>query len=282
MKRPAVHQRRLGNELRRLREQAGLTGKQVETAIEYSRSMLSRVETGNRLIREVDVLALLKLYGLTDEAKRERLVQLCEATKRRDWFTEYEDIFSDSFRDYLALEPEAHLIRSYQPQFVSGLLQTEAYCRALISADPDDRDSIDRRTGIRMERQRILYREDPPQYETIIDESALRRPIGDPTILRGQLRHLVEMTDRPNVVIQLLPYESTVFAGGPFSILRLPEPGSLDAVYLENLVASTFLDEADDIRAYGVVFERLQESGLGPQASVERIARAAEELGADD
>jgi transcriptional regulator with XRE-family HTH domain len=282
MKTPAVHQRRLGNELRRLRERAGLTGREVETAIEYSRSMLSRVETANRLIREVDLLALLKLYGVTDETERDRVVQLCRATKRRDWLVEYEDIFSPSFRDYLALEPEARLIRSYQPQFVSGLLQTEAYCRALIAANPDNQDTVDLRASVRMQRQEILRRADPPRYEAIIDESALRRPIEDRANLRGQLQHLVETASLPSVTIQILPYDATVFAGGPFSVLRLPEPGSLDAVYLENLAGETFLDDEADLRSYGVVFERLQQAALDPNASVERIIQAAEELGADD
>lgn len=243
--------------------------------------MVSLFETGGRVPQEPDLTALLALYDAS-EAEQAAAMNLFHDARRRDWLSDRADILSVSFRNYLALEPEASLIRLFEPQYVPGLLQTSAYARAMISANPENVDRIDRLASVRMQRQQILSQEDPPRCEVVIDESALQRPVGGQAILREQLLHLVEMARHSNVVIQLLPFDGILFAGGPFSVLRLPEPGGLDAVFLENLAADSFLSEEADIRAYGVVFRRLQIASLDPDESVERISLTAEELSVYD
>lgn len=276
-----VRQRRLGRELRRLRQRTTRTGEDAAVAVGLSKSMVSLFETGGRVPRESDLAALLDLYGAT-EGERNGTMRLYEDAKRRDWLSDRADILSVSFRNYLALEPEAIMIRQYEPQYVPGLLQISAYARAMFSADPENVDRVDRLASVRLQRQQILLHDDPPQCEVVIDESALRRPVGGTAVLREQLLRLGEIAERPNIVVQIHPYDSIVFAGGPFSVLRLPEPGGLDAVFLENLAAETFLDDEADIHSYRVGFRRLQQAALDPNTSVERIIQAAEELGADD
>lgn len=280
IRRPNIRQRRLATALRRLRENAGMTGEQVGAVLEVSPSTISLLEAGKRIVRSPDLFALLNAYGVTDENDRDRMLTLSQDARRHDWFSDYGTILSDSFRDYLALEPEAAFIRTYEPQCVPGLLETRDYALgALAIGEPADLDML---VKIRLERQKVLQGESPPNLWAIIDESALLRPVGGLGVLREQLQHLVRMAELRHVVIQLLPFESVMIVNAPFTILGLPDPGGMDAVFLENLAGSTFLEEPTEIRSYGVLFERLQAVAFTPEESIERIGQAAEELGAHD
>ncbi len=276
-----LRQRRLGRELRRLREQAGMTCEQAGEMLEFSASMISRIEGGSRRVRTPDLIALLDAYGLTDPVKREAVLRLAREAKQKDWFSDYADVLSAPYRDYLALESCAALIRTYQPQCVPGLLQTEPYARALLSAEYDDPDKVEKIVKVRLERQRILRRENPVELWAIVDAPVLRRTIGGVRVLRDQLHHLAAVAELPNVTVQVLPYdtEATVIVPcGSFVTLSFPEPGGCEGVFLENLAGNTYLESDEAVRAYAVAFDRIRDVALDPDASLEMIKKVAEEL----
>lgn len=283
MAKPTVRQQRLGSELRQLRQQAGVSAAEAGQVLDLKASMLFRIENGTRGVRSPDVVALLDKYGVTDPKKRAALVKLAREAKREDWFAAYNDVLSKSFRYYLSLESEATAIRSFEPLCVFGLLQTEVYARAVI-ADHHRADAFEKWMKVRMERQEILERSDAPVVHAILDESILRRPIGGREVLREQLQHLAGLAERPNITVQVLPHavESGVVAiGGAFTSLEFTEQGGA-AVFLEHVMGGDFLSEPDAIETYGVIFGRLQELALAPDASVEMITKTAKELGQDD
>jgi hypothetical protein len=261
----------LGHRLRRLREAAGVIPEDAGYEIRASRSKISRMENGRVGVRERDVADLLTLYGVTDEGARAGLLALARQANTPGWWSNYGDILADWFEDYLGLEAAALVIRSFELQFVHSLFQTEAYARAvtLLGFKAAPAEEIDRRVSLRLKRQDLLTGPQPPRVWSILDEAALRRPVGGRAVMRGQLKRLAEVADLPHVTIQVVPFDrgGHAAAGGSFSILRFSEAELPDIVYIEQLTSALYLDRRDDVDHYMEVMDRLGAEALTPAAT---------------
>ncbi|MFE0330627.1 helix-turn-helix domain-containing protein [Streptomyces sp. NPDC003753] len=261
----------LGSHLRRLREARGITREQAGYSIRASESKISRMELGRVSFKTRDVEDLLTLYGITDEAERTSLLSLAKEANVAGWWHSYSDVLPNWFPTYVGLEGAAHLIRSYEVQFVHGLLQTEAYAHAVVSrgmkgASTED---IDRRVALRLERQKYLVSENAPQFHVVLDEAALRRPYGDRQVMRGQLQHLIDISERPNVRLQVMPFSFGGHSGesGSFTILSFSESDLSDVVYMEQLTSALYLDKREDVTQYEAAMKELQQDSPGPDES---------------
>ncbi len=273
---PTVLRILLGAQLRRLREGQRITLEDAGKRIRASHSKISRLETGRVGFKDRDITDLLTLYGVTDEEEREALRALARRANAPGWWHDYSDVLPHWFEAYVGLEEVATQIRAYEVQFVPGLLQTEDYARAvtLLGHDGEPPRDIERRVRLRMARQSVLDREEPPNLWAVIDEAVLRRPAGSPAIMHGQLKHLADLAQRPNVTIQIIPFQAGghAAAGGPFSILRFAEPDLPDVVYLEQLTSALYLDKPDTVDSYLRVMERICMEAATPADSAELIA----------
>ncbi len=251
----------LGAHLRRLREASHITPSQAAEAIRATHSKISRLERGRSGAKQRDVADLLTLYGVTDEAEREELLALARQASTPGWWQQYRDILPRWLEMYVGLEKAASIIRTYEVQFVHGLLQTEDYARAviLIANAHAPADEIERRVSVRMKRQQLLTQPGAPEVWTVLDEAVLRRLPGGPELMRAQLEHLLLMTELPNVTLQIVPFDAGphAAAGGPFTILRFPEPDLPDLVYLEQLNSAVYLDAPDDVLDYVTIMDTL-------------------------
>jgi transcriptional regulator with XRE-family HTH domain len=250
----------LGQRLRRLREAASITTEQAAVAIRGSHSKISRMEHGRVACKERDVEDLLTLYGVTKGEEREALLVLAREASPAGWWQEYCDVLPNWVEPYFALEAAASFIRTWELQFVPGLLQTEAYARAIIRLGdaPADED-VQRRAEARLARQGILGRDTPFRLWAVIDEGAVRRPIGGKAVMREQLGHLLTMTQHPAVTLQVMSFRTDEHPalGGPFTILRFAEPDLRDVVYMEQLTGAMYLDKPADVDDYLQVMEHL-------------------------
>ncbi|MGH3978024.1 MAG: helix-turn-helix domain-containing protein [Pseudonocardiaceae bacterium] len=251
----------LGTQLRRLREASGITREAAGDAIRASHAKISRLELGRVGFKQRDVADLLTLYGITDEQEREAFLALARRANAPGWWHKYGDVVPSWFEMYVGLEQASNVIRSYEAQFVPGLLQTEDYARAVVQLGHphESAEDIERRVALRMARQEFLTRPGAPDLWAVVDEAALRRPLGSREVLDAQLRHLIEMAERPNITLQVVPFSfgGHAAAGGPFTILRFREPDLPDIVYLEQLTSSLYLDKKHDTDKYLVVMDRL-------------------------
>ncbi|MCW2860055.1 MAG: hypothetical protein JWP48_1763 [Actinoallomurus sp.] len=258
---PTVLRIVLGSQLRRLREQRHITCEEAGEAIRASHSKISRMELGRVRFRGRDVSDLLTLYGVDGADEREQMLSLADQANEPGWWHSYSDILPNWFEVYIGLEEAASRIRAYEVQFVPGLLQTEDYARAVtLLGHPDaPGHEVERRVGLRMRRQSLLTSAEPPHLWAVVDEAVLRRPLGGAQVMRKQLRHLLELTESPNITLQVVPFElgGHAAAGGPFSILRFAERDLPDVVYLEQLTSALYLDKRDEVDHYLAVMERL-------------------------
>lgn len=258
---PTVLRILLGAQLRRLRTANRISLEEAGEAIRATHSKISRLETGRVGFKDRDVADLLTLYGVTDEIERQALRALARRANAQGWWHDYSDVLPGWFEAYVGLEEAASQLRSYEIQFVPGLLQTEDYARAVTLLGhygaPDD--EVKRRVALRMARQALLTGSRAPQLWAVVDEAVLRRPIGGPDVMRAQLRHLIEAAARPNVSLQILPFRAGGHAAtaGAFSILRFAEPDLPDVVYLEQLTGALYLDKRETVDYYLAVMERL-------------------------
>jgi transcriptional regulator with XRE-family HTH domain len=272
----------LGVQLRRLREDRGITRERAGYQIRCSESKISRLELGRIRFKERDVADLLTYYGIIDDAEREPLLTLAREANVPGWWQSYSDAVPGWFDAFVGLEAAAELIRAYEVQFVPGLLQTEDYARAVMA--PDRRGVpagvAERRVRVRMGRQKVLAGPDPPRLWAVVDEAALRRPIGGPKVMRTQLEHLIDMTERPNIVLQVMPFDFGGHAaeGGAFRILRFPEPDLPNVVYLEQLGGSSYLDKPEDVDRYEEAMTRLVIDASDPAATIEILRRLIEDI----
>ncbi|GAA4198589.1 helix-turn-helix domain-containing protein [Microbispora amethystogenes] len=258
---PTVLRITLGSQLRRLREAKGISRSEAGHLIRGSESKISRLELGRSPFKERDVADLLTLYGVTDAEERAAFLGLVKQANNPGWWHKYSDVLPPWLNVYLGLEAGASVIRTYEPHAVPALLQTEDYAQAHIRlAQPDAMPlEVKRRVEVRRERQRILAAAERPTLWTVIEESVLRRPVGGPEVMRGQLRHLIEMGQRDHVTVQILPYGAAGHAliGQAFTMLRFTEPDLPDLVYLEQLSSALYLDKREDLDIYTKVIERL-------------------------
>ncbi|MFF5173402.1 helix-turn-helix domain-containing protein [Micromonospora sp. NPDC000089] len=279
---PTVLRMLLGAQLRRLREASGVTREGAGWEIRSSESKISRMELGRVGFKERDVADLLTLYGVTAEQEREALLKLARDANSPGWWHRYGDVLPSWFQSYLGLEAAAAMIRTYELQFVPGLLQTAEYARAvvLLGHGRASTAELDRRVELRMQRQQLLGRADPPQLWAVVDEAALRRPIGGPAVMRAQLTALIEATRAPHVRLQIIPFDAGghAAAGGAFTILRFGDDDLPDIVYIEQLTSAIYLDKREDLDYYAVAMERLCVEAAPPERTPEILTRLRDEL----
>jgi transcriptional regulator with XRE-family HTH domain len=279
---PTVRRRRLGMELRRLREASGLMIEDVAKHLECSMSRVSRIETGKSVARIRDVRDMLDLYAVGDVDQREQLLTLAKEAQQRGWWTEYEAVLSAGLDTYVGLEASAASIRSFQTHLVPGLLQTEEYARAVIRAGrpTESAENVDRMIALRSRRQAMLANSDYLEMWAVLDEAVLRRPIGGTAVMRAQLTRLLEAGELPSVTIQVLPFARGAHAGvdGAFTIIGFPDPTDLDVVYVDCPAGNIFLEKEKDVRRHTTWFDHLRAAALPPDESAEFVAAAADEL----
>jgi transcriptional regulator with XRE-family HTH domain len=271
---PAVVRLLLGAQLRRLRESGRITRADAGYQIRASAAKISRLENGRIGLKERDIADLLAFYGVDDEEERAAVLALAGRANAKGWWAEFSGVVPDWFEIYVGLEQAASLIRAYEVQFLPGLLQTEDYARsvAILGHPAEPAEQIERRVRLRLMRQGLLNGPDPPDLWVVVDEAALRRPIGGRQVMRTQLEHLIRVSDRPNVAVQIMPFRrgGHAAAGGSFTILRLAEPDLPDVVYLEQLTSALYLEKTGDLEHYTRVMDRLS-AQAEPQEDTARI-----------
>ncbi|GGL57517.1 helix-turn-helix domain-containing protein [Planomonospora parontospora] len=272
----------LGSQLRRLREARGLTREEAGHLIRGSESKISRMELGRVGLRERDVADLLTFYGVEDAEARAAVMDLLSRANEPGWWHRFNDLLPNWFQTYVGLEEAAARIRTYEVQFVPGLLQTKEYARAVITAGgagiaPEE---IARRVDLRLERQRVLERSDGPFFWAVIDEAALRRPIGGAEVMRAQLEHLMDLMRQPNITIQVMPFSFGGHSaeGGAFSVLRFHDSELPDVVYVEQLASALYLDKPEEVDRYSEVMERLCAVSTTPGETVDILRRIIKEI----
>jgi transcriptional regulator with XRE-family HTH domain len=269
---PTVLRILLGTQLRRLRESRGVSAQEAARAIRGSESKISRIELGRNAVREVDIADLLNLYGITDSAEREQLLTLASQANQQGWWHRYQDVLPNWFQSYIGLEDSAESIRSFDTQFVPGLLQTEDYALAVIQLGAFSQAETDRLLYLRKERQR-RFTSGGLRLLAIIDECALRRPIGSVGLMRQQLEHLLEITVRPGLTIQVTPFltGASYAAPGSFSILSFATDDLPDVVYVEQLTSAMYLDKRADVDRYAEAMDQIRATSYTPEQTKELI-----------
>jgi transcriptional regulator with XRE-family HTH domain len=269
---PTVRRILVGVQLRRLREERGITREDAGYVIRASGSKISRLELGRVSFKERDIADLLSFYGVEDHQQREALLSMARDANNPGWWHRYDDVLPSWFQTYVGLEESASLIRTFEMQFVPGLLQTQDYARAVMAAGQPElsRQEIERRVELRMARQRILSRPSPPKLWAVIDEAALRRPIGGTQVIRAQIRHLIDLMNHPNITVQVMPFRFGGHAaeGGAFSILRFPETDLPDIVYVEQLVSALYLEKREQVDRYAQAMDRMTIDSQPPDLSM--------------
>jgi transcriptional regulator with XRE-family HTH domain len=275
---PTVRRRRLGLELRRLREAAGLTIDAVAEQLECSASKISRIETGQSGATPRDVRDILAIYD-TDDAVAQHLVQVAREARQKGWWHLYGTVLTSA---YVGLEAAASVIYAYEVQVVPGLLQVEEYARTLIcKARPEmSAAEVDRRVHVRMVRQSLINQDDPLRLSVVLDEAVFHRLVGGPEVMRRQLDQLIMAAGLPNVTLRVLPFAVGPHAGmdGSFAILGYEEPADPDVVFAENAAGGLFLEKEEELRRYRFIFDQLRASALSPDQSVTFLSERAKEL----
>jgi hypothetical protein len=277
---PTARRRRLGLELRRLREAAGLKLDQVAAELDLTTSTLSRIETGKAPCRTTYLTAMLGMYGITDPQQVQLLKDMAREGQRKGWWADYDDLPAE-FGIYVGLESVAASLRAYEAQLVHGLLQTRDYARSVLRAGDRKASTghLDRQADLRMRRQEVLTRPDHPlELWAILDEAVLRRQVGGPEIMRAQLRKLLEATDLPNLTVQVLPFTQGAHAGlnGSFYLLDFPGEDPPTA-YVDSPAGNIFLDKPHQVRRWTEAFDQLRAEAISPGDSRTMIAKLSAE-----
>jgi transcriptional regulator with XRE-family HTH domain len=279
---PTVRRRRLGAELRRLREAHSRKLDEVAGELGLVASTLSRIETGKAPIKTYYLNKLLDMFQVTDPGARQVLVDMGREGHRKGWWAEYDDVLPSGFDIYVGLEAEATGLRSYESVLIHGLLQTPDYATAVLRElhPKDTDDQVLKLVDLRMQRQRILENAPPIEFWLIIDEGAIRRCVGGVARMRQQLEHLVEASRWSNVTLQVLGFESGAHAGmdGAFSILEFPERTDRDVACIDGAFGMVYLEKDREVRLCTEAFDRLRAVALSPAASIQLIERVADEL----
>ncbi|MDI9886878.1 helix-turn-helix transcriptional regulator [Streptomyces sp. HNM0645] len=270
---PTVRRRRLGQELRRLRELRGMTAEEVADRLLVSQSKISRLENGRRSISQRDVRDLCGVYEVEDHRVVDSLMQMAKDSRQQGWWHAFGDI---PYSVYIGLETDAASLRVYEPQIVPGLLQTREYAEALITgALPETPSSdVEKRVQVRVRRQeRIASDESPLRLWAVVDEAALRRVVGNKEMMREQLEHLVEQSQLPHVTVQVLPFSMGAHPGitGHYAILEFPDASDSSVVYIEGVTSDLYLEKANDVHKYTVMYEHLRAQALNVEQTREFI-----------
>ncbi len=278
---PPVRRRLLGAALRRFRESGGYTLDDAARILECDRSKISRIETGQRGIRPKELQELLTEYGV-DQARRDALLSIARQARQPGWWQSYSHVLSDAYQDFISLEATAMNILTYEAQLIPGLLQTEDYARAIAAASlvGESQEEREQFVQARLTRQQVLSREKPLQLWAILSEGALRQTVGGREIMNAQLRYLIEIGNhRPNVNLQVLPFAAGAHAAtsGSFVIMKFPEAPDLGVVYLEGQTGGIYLESADEVARYTLVFEHLRASALSTPATMHLVDEVAKD-----
>ncbi|MFF3503769.1 helix-turn-helix domain-containing protein [Streptomyces sp. NPDC003247] len=276
---PTVRRRRLGQELRKLREDKGMTAEQVADRLLVSQSKISRLENGRRSISQRDVRDLCGVYEVEDQRIVDSLMQMAKDSRQQGWWHAFGDV---PYSVYIGLETDAASLRVYDPQVVPGLLQTRQYAETLISgALPETAPTeIEKRVQVRMRRQeRISAEENPLRLWTVMDEAALRRVVGNRSLMRDQLEYLVEQSQLPHVTVQVIPFEMGAHPGlnGQYAILEFPDASDSSVVYIEGVTSDLYLEKPNDVQKYSVMYEHLRAQALNVDQSRQFIADIAKD-----
>ena len=279
---PTVRRMLVGAQLRRLRTDKGITREQAAEAIRASEWKIHRLENGQVGFKERDIVDLLALYGVDDPVEVVEFVILAREANAPGWWHDFGDLLPQWFRAYVDLESAARLIRTYEGQLIPGLLQTEDYMRALVGAAglPDSPAEAERRVALRLGRQALLDRRDAPRLWAVVDEAALRRPVGGPKVMRAQLERLIEATEQPNVTLQVLPFGAGAHPAmvGAFSVLRFADQELPDVVYVEHLNNASYLDRREEVERYLDVMESLCVGSEPPARTAAFLAKILDKL----
>ncbi|MEU8027101.1 helix-turn-helix transcriptional regulator [Streptomyces sp. NPDC049099] len=279
---PTVGQVVLGRRLLELRERAGLKREDAARVLRVAPATVRRMEMAEVALKIPYLQLLLKAYGVADD-EAELFVQVAEEANRPGWWQRFHDILPGWFSMHVSLEGAASLIRSYEPHFVPGLLQTEDYARAVLRSgaigqtSPDD---IERHVALRMQRQQLLTRTDAPRFWAVMDETALRRPVGSPEVMRTQIDKLLEATKLPHVTLQVAPFASGPHPGtyGPFVLFRFAVPELPDMVYSEYLTGAVYLDARAEVATHLEVMDRMAAQAATAQRTKEILRDLRKEL----
>ncbi|GAA3060178.1 helix-turn-helix domain-containing protein [Streptomyces glomeratus] len=276
---PTVRRRRLGQELRRLRELKGMTAEEVAERLLVSQSKISRLENGRRSISQRDVRDLCGVYEVEDQRVVDSLMEMARDSRQQGWWHAFGDI---PYSVYIGLETDAESLRVYEPQVITGLLQTHSYAEALIQGALPETSAadIEKRVQVRLRRQeRIAAEHNPLRLWVVLDEAALRRAVGDNHVMREQLEHLCEMSQLPHVTVQVLPFRAGAHPGlnGQYAILEFADAADSSVVYLEGVTSDLYLEKAHDVQKYAVMYEHLRAQALSVEESRRFIADAAKD-----
>ena len=279
---PTIRRRQLIAELKRLRESADLTQAEVAKRLDWHHTKLFRIESGRTGPHPNDVRVMLEVYGVTDRIRRDALVQLAKDGRQRGWWYSYRDVLPGRYEFFIGLEAEAVSIRAFELAVIPGLLQTEDYARALAHGGPLelDHEEIERRIEVRMTRQQVLAKPGRPQIWAILDESAIRRVVGGPTVMRAQLQMLVAVSEQGKTTVQVAPYSVGAHPGtaGSFTILGFAEPGEIDVVYMETIGGNISVDKFEEVQHYATAFDHLRAVALSPDDTRVMLLAASEAL----
>lgn len=278
---PTVWRRWLALELRRLRTEAEVTAQQAAKALRCTTTKISYMENAERGVQEADLDNLLDLYDVPD-TRRDGYLQACRDSRRKGWWERYDELVPEWLSLYVGLEQGASRLRAYEPHVIHGLLQNADYAEALLRRyiEPRTDERVAQLVELRTTRQAALERDsDPLDLWLVLDEGALRRVVGSPAIMATQLRRVADAAERPNVVVQVLPFASGAHAGmrGPFALLNFPWDTDIGVAYVENHTRATYIEAPREIDAYGLVFQHLCALALPPDESIVLIQAAAEE-----
>jgi transcriptional regulator with XRE-family HTH domain len=268
----------LGRQLQALREKAGMSFEQAAKAIVSSPYTIRRMERAEGGLKPLTVKSLLMAYGITDVREIDSFLALARDASKPGWWHSYNDVLASWFRTFVGLEEAAALIRGYDPHWIPGLLQTPDYARASVRTGFPDaaEEEAGRRVELRLARQHILARPDPPRLWLVLDENTLRRPAATtgPKIMRAQIDALIEAAARPNITVQLLPFSAGLHPAmyGPFRIFRFDAREQPDIVYGETMTSAYYIDKPDEAAVYTQALDRIS-AQAAPGGDTEKILR---------
>jgi transcriptional regulator with XRE-family HTH domain len=273
---PTVRLRRLAAELRNLRQAAGLTREDAAEQTNINSATLYRIETAKARPQRRTLLTLLDKYGVIDPARRAALVDLSKQATQLGWLQAYETELPEEYTTYISFESEARSVRNYESLFVPGLLQTEGYTRAVVTASLPyaTEEEIQQRVETRAQRQASIMKDDPLKLWAIVDEAVLHREVGGLEVMTDQLRHVLDLARQPHVTFQVLPYKVGAHAGmhGSFAVMDFPDAADPELVYIENMAGALYLEKEADVRRYAEMFDQLRAAALNVADSRVMIA----------
>lgn len=278
---PTVRRRRLGQELRRLREEQGMTAEEVAERLLVSQSKISRLENGRRSISPRDVRDLCAVYQVEDHRLVESLMQMARESRQQGWWHAFAEL-SPTYSVYIGLETDASSLRVFEPLVVPGLLQTPGYANAVISGALPEvaQDEVNSRVQVRLRRQQRLHDEENAlRLWAVVDEAALRREVGGPRTMVEQLHRLAEWSLLPHVTLQVMPFSAGAHPGvnGQYTILEFPEASDSTVIYLEGGTSDLYLEKPHDVQYYSIMYEHLRAQALSPEQSRHFLVKLADE-----